>query len=113
MRAANYGPSRWIKDYHTKDLTKYMLGCGIVTTTRQPTVVTLSDDWEQLQELIWRLHTEGMESKEISNHLNSGTIKLRKKNVFRKTYLEFTGKIPYEKKEERRTSYQVREYWSL
>ena len=59
-----------------------MLGCDIIITTRQLTVVTLSDDWEQLQELIWKLHTEGMENKEISNYLNSRNIKPRRTKMF-------------------------------
>ena len=59
-----------------------MLGCDIIITTRQLTVVTLSDDWEQLQELIWNLHKEGMENKEISNYLNSRNIKPRRTKMF-------------------------------
>ena len=73
---------QWSKDHYTKDLTEYMLGCDIIITRRQLTVVTLSDDWEQLQELIWKLHKEGMENKEISNYLNSRDIKPRRTKMF-------------------------------
>ena len=73
---------QWSKDHYTKDLTEYMLGCDIIITRRQLTVVTLSDDWEQLQELIWKLHKEGMENKEISNYLNSRNIKPRRTKMF-------------------------------
>ena len=59
-----------------------MLGCDIIITIRQLTVVTLSDDWEQLQELIWNLHKESMENKEISNYLNSRNIKPRRTKMF-------------------------------
>ena len=44
-----------------------MLGREIYITTRQLILVPLNEEWEQLQELIWKLHKEGMENKEISN----------------------------------------------
>ena len=77
-----YTRLQWSKDYYTKDLTVYMLGFDIIITTRQLTVVTLSDDWEKGQELIWKLHMEGMENKEISNYLNSRNIKPRRTKIF-------------------------------
>ena len=52
----NFISSQWSKDYYTKDLTKHMLGCDIIITTRRLTVVTLIDDWEQLPAFIPAKH---------------------------------------------------------
>ena len=48
----NPSPLQWSEYSYIKSLTDFTLGCDIIITTRQLTVVTLSDDWEQLQELI-------------------------------------------------------------
>ena len=59
-----------------------MLGCDIYITTRQLTVVTLNEEWEELLELIWKLHTEGMTNKEISHYLNTNGYKPRRTENF-------------------------------
>jgi len=59
-----------------------MLGCDIYITTRQLTVVSLNEEWEQLLELIWKLHTDGMENKEIAHFLNSHGYKPRRTENF-------------------------------
>ena len=63
-----------------------MLGCDIYVTTRQLTVAPLSEERERLLELVWKLHTDGMENKEISNDLNSNKIRPRRTKTF-------TGKL--------------------
>ena len=78
----NPSPLQWGKYYYIKSLTDFTLGCDIIITTRQLTVVTLSDDWEQLQELIQKLHAEGMENREIGNYLNLRNIKPRRTKFF-------------------------------
>jgi hypothetical protein len=59
-----------------------VLGCDIYITTRQLTVVSLNEEWEQLLELIWKLHTDGMENKEIAHFLNSHGYKPRRTENF-------------------------------
>ena len=70
------------KYYYTKNLSEYMLGCDIHITTRQLTLVTLNEEWEELLELIWKLHTEGMTNKEISHYLNTKGYKPRRTEKF-------------------------------
>ena len=59
-----------------------MLGCDIYITTRQLIVVHLNEEWEQLLELIWKLHTDRMESKEIAHYLNTQGYKQRRTEKF-------------------------------
>jgi len=59
-----------------------MLGCDIYITTRQLTVVSLNEEWEQLLELIWKLHTDGIENKEIAHYLNTNSYKPRRAEKF-------------------------------
>ena len=75
-------PLQWSKYYYIKSLTDYTLGCDIYLTTRQLTVVTLNEEWEELLELIWKLHTQGMTNKEISNYLNTNGYKPRRTEKF-------------------------------
>jgi len=59
-----------------------MLGCDIYITTRQLTVVHRNEECEQLLELIWKLHTDGMENKEIAHYLNTHGYKPRRTEKF-------------------------------
>ena len=97
-----YTRLQWSKDYSTKDLTEYMLGCDMVITTRQLTVVTLSDDREQLQELIWNLLKEGMENKEISNYLNLRNIYLEEQKRFQENLFGVYWKDTVQEKRRRK-----------
>lgn len=59
-----------------------MLGCDIYITTRQLTLVTLNEEWEELLEHIWKLHTQGIPNKEISHYLNTNGYKPRRREKF-------------------------------
>ena len=79
-----------------------MLGCDMVITTRQLTVVTLSDDREQLQELIWNLLKEGMANKEISNYLNLRNIYLEEQKRFQENLFGVYWKDTVQEKRRRK-----------
>ena len=59
-----------------------MIGCDILITTRQLTVVSLNEEWERLILLVSKLHEEGMSNKDISTYLNNQKIKPRRNSTF-------------------------------
>jgi hypothetical protein len=64
------------------DIYNITLGCIVSITSRKFTVVNLSDDWEDLLELIYDLHINGMSNRDISEYLNSNNYKPRRTDKF-------------------------------
>ena len=69
------------------EIFNYTTGYKVSIISKMSTVVQLSGERKQLLEMIWRLHTQGMENNEINNYLNSRKIKPRRTKVFSSRYI--------------------------
>ena len=68
-----------IRKFNISNIT---LGSIVSITSRKFTVCRLSDDWEELLELIHDLHINGMSNRDISDYLNSNNYKPRRTDKF-------------------------------